>query len=141
MQRNDRFRDDDWRRPGWRDGPDRRCDADPVEHLADLAAQAGLWASGCLAVASLAPAVLVAPLLRELLLMSGLLVCLVGLLHGERLTLERFNRQDVALALVALALIAGLFVDPATVQEFIQQAQAAAQEDTGSAGAAATGAD
>ena len=139
MQRNDRFGDDDWRRPGWRDGPDRRGDADPIEHLADLAVQAGLWASGCLAVASLAPAVLVAPLLRELLLMSAFLACVVGLLHGERLTLERFNRQDVALALAALALIADLFVDPATVQEFFQQAQAAAQDGTGSAGAAADG--
>lgn len=125
MQQNGSFRDDDWRRPGWRDGPDRRGDADPIEHLTDLALQAGLWASGCLAVASLAPAVLVAPLLRELLLMSASLVCLVGLLHGERLTLDRFNRQDVALALVALALIAGLFIDPAAVEAFAR-AQAAA---------------
>jgi hypothetical protein len=54
-----------------------------------------------------------------LLLISGFLVSMVGLLRGESLTLQAFNRQDAALLLGALGMLAALFIDPAAVQAYI----------------------
>jgi hypothetical protein len=106
--------------------------APTLEALRGPLQQAGLWAAGCLLIASSVPAVLVAPLLHELLLISGFLVSMVGLLRGESITLQAFNRQDAALLLVALGMIAALFIDPAAVQAYI------AAHDLGAA-AGATG--
>lgn len=121
---NGGYGDDDWR-ARWRYG-ERRRRPEHVEALVDLALQVGLWAAGCLAIASLTPAPLVPLVLRELLLVAAAALSLVGLWHEERLGLERFNRQDVALALLALALIAGFFADPAAVDAFAQSQGAVA---------------
>lgn len=91
--------------------------------VVDLLLQAGLWLAACLAAASTAPLPLLAPLLHDLLTLSALAASTLGLLHGERITLERFNRQDVALALLAAAQVAGLLTDPAAIEAYLQQAQ------------------
>jgi hypothetical protein len=101
-----------WRRPEGEPSPTAETLRGPLQ-------QAGLWAAGCLLIASTVPAVLVAPLLRELLLISSFVVSMSGLLRGETLTLQAFNRQDVALLLVALGLVAALFIDPAAIQAYI----------------------
>ena len=128
MDRNDEFRHRDWDNAplsGRDDGPwrgERRPPGDPaplIETLRGPLLQAGLWSSGCLLIASTVPAVLVAPLLHQLLLISGFLVSMVGLLRGESLTLQAFNRQDAALLLGALGMLAALFIDPAAVQAYI----------------------
>jgi len=119
-------RDDDYKHTQWqrdRQGAGRRPEGESLPLLETLRGplqQAGLWAAGCLLIASSVPAVLVAPLLHELLLISGFLVSMVGLLRGESLTLQAFNRQDAALLLVALGMIAALFIDPAAVQAYIE---------------------
>jgi hypothetical protein len=128
MDRNDEFRHRDWDNAplsGRDDEPwrgQRRPPGDPaplIETLRGPLLQAGLWSSGCLLIASTVPAVLVAPLLHQLLLISGFLVSMVSLLRGESLTLQAFNRQDAALLLLALGTIAALFIDPAAVQAYI----------------------
>lgn len=128
MDRKDQFRHQDWDNAplsGRDDEPShgkRRPEGEPspvFETLRGPLLQAGLWASGCLLLASTVPAVLVAPLLHELLLISGFVVSMFGLLRGETLRLTEFNRQDVALLLVALGMIAAVFVDPAAVQAYI----------------------
>jgi hypothetical protein len=140
MDRNDEFRHRDWDNAplsGRDDEPwrgQRRPPGDPaplIETLRGPLLQAGLWSSGCLLIASTVPAVLVAPLLHQLLLISGFLVSMVSLLRGESLTLQAFNRQDAALLLLALGTIAALFIDPAAVQAYI---------DANNLGAAAGGA-
>ncbi|GAB4224013.1 MAG: hypothetical protein Tsb0032_27710 [Kiloniellaceae bacterium] len=82
--------------------------------------ETGLWASSCLALASLVPPMLVAPVLRELLLFAAAAVSVTGLLRGEALSLRQFNRQDVALVLLFLALIAGFFIDHAALAAMTQ---------------------
>lgn len=125
VQWNGGYGDDDWRRSRWGDRPEGRARPTAVDELVDLALHGGLWVACCLAIASFAPAVLVPALLRELLLMAGFAVSVAGLWRGESLTLGRFNRQDVALALLALGVITGLFIDHAAVEAFVQ-AQGAA---------------
>jgi hypothetical protein len=129
MDRNDEFRHRDWDNAPlsgrddepWRGErrPQGEQPAPLIETLRGPLLQAGLWSSGCLLLASTVPAVLVAPLLHQLLLISGFLVSMVGLLRGESLTLQAFNRQDAALLLLALGTIAALFIDPAAVQAYI----------------------
>ena len=127
MNRNDEFRHQDWDNAPLSDRDDESSrgkrggpSGPETTPLAGLLLQAGIWAAGCLLIASTVPAVLVAPLLRELLLICGFLVSMIGLLRGETLRLTAFNRQDVALLLVALGMIAALFVDPAAVQAYIE---------------------
>lgn len=126
MNRNDQFRHQDWDNAplsGREDDEKRRERREPPQpgspDPAGLLLQVGLWAAGCLLLASTVPAVLVAPLLRELLLISGFLMSMIGFLRGETLTLQGFNRQDAALLLVALGMIAALFIDHAAVQAYI----------------------
>ena len=127
MQHRGRFDDDRWHRRNWRDGHGDEGAAKLFAELREVLTHAGLWAAGCLALASLMPPVLVAPLLRELLLLVAVGVSLTALARGETLNLRRFNGQDAALLLVALALVAGLFVDPAALQSFVEAGAAAAQ--------------
>jgi hypothetical protein len=127
MQPRGRFDDDRWHRRNRQQGHGDNGSAEIFAELRELLTQAGLWAAGCLAVASMMPPVLVAPVLRELLLLSAVLVSLTCLPRGEKLSLRHFNRQDVALALVALALIAGLFVDHAALETLAQESAAARQ--------------
>ena len=116
MRWNWGFGDDDWRgsRRDGRRHESRRPAA--VEELVDLALHGGLWFAGCLAITSCAPGVLAPLLLRELLYLAACAVAVVGLWRGENLTLEGFNHQDVALALLGLGMTAGLFVDPDAVE-------------------------
>lgn len=128
MNRKDEFRHRDWDNAPLSERDDepwhgqRRPEGEPsmLESLRGPLLQAGIWASGCLLIASTVPAVLVAPLLRELLLICGFVVSMIGLLRGETLTLQAFNRQDAALLLVALGMIAALFVDHTAVQAYIE---------------------
>lgn len=119
MQHRRWFDDDWWNR---REGDRREGAAETLDELRDMAVQAALLVSACLALASLVPPVLVAPLLRELLLFSAAFVSLAALLRGEALTMRHFNRQDVALLLLALAMTAGFFIDPAAVEAMTQSA-------------------
>ena len=142
MNRNEQFRHQDWDNAPLNEGQGDDCGRDrqtPPEPgsipLAGLLLQAGLWASGCLVIASTAPVVLVAPLLRELLVMTAFAVSMIGLLRGERLTLRAINRQDVALLLIALAMIAALFIDHAAVQAYVDTLNA----DSAAGAAAASG--
>lgn len=143
MNRNGQFRKQDWdnapisrgddHRPGgWNGGPN----APGLRSMApaQVFRQAGIWAACCLVIASTAPAVLVAPLLRELLIMAAFVLSMLGLLRGESLTLKAFNRQDVALLLIAGAMLAALFIDHAAVAAYIETL------DTGSAASAAAAA-
>lgn len=119
------FGHDRWSRRRWRDRRRERRNSGGerggvVETLSDLALQAGLWAAGCLAIASTVPTVLMAPVLRELLLIAAISVSAFGLLRGEPLTLAQFNRHDVALLLVALAMVSGLFVDHMAIEAYFE---------------------
>jgi hypothetical protein len=112
----------DWRHRDRR-GAGRRAIGD----LWDFALRCGLWASGCLALAAQLPPVLAAPVLRELLLLCAVSHGLLGLFRGERASLESFNRQDLALVLVGLAMVAGFFVDAEALSRFaVMQTEAAA---------------
>lgn len=117
------FERGDWRHGRWHrlGGGDPRA-PEPL----DLLLQAGLWLAGVLALASVAPPELLPAVARELLFYVAFLVSVVGLLRGESLTLTRFNRQDVALALLAAAQVAGLLIDPAAVEAYLRQVEAAA---------------
>ncbi len=139
MQRRDSFDGDPWNRRDWnrrdwdnRDRDDRGGTREraAAAGIGELLQRAGLWAAGCLALASLALAALVAPLLRELLLLSAVVESMTALLRGETLTLQQVNRQDVAMLLLALGLLAGLFVDHAALQALVE---------SGGQGAAAAG--
>ncbi len=125
MNRKDEFRHQDWDNAPLsdREHDSRQEPRGPQEPesapLSALLLHAGMWAAGCLLIASTVPSVLIAPLLRELLVMSAFAVSMIGLLRGERLTLQAFNRQDVALLLLGLGMVAALFIDPAAVQAYI----------------------
>ncbi|WP_193370003.1 hypothetical protein [Pelagibius marinus] len=131
MQHRGWFDDGHWRRGHGRRRDGERGASDLIARLRDVLLETGLWAAGSLAAASLMPPVLVAPLLRELLLFSAAFVSLSALFRGEALTLRRVNRQDVAMLLLALALIAGLFVEPEAVRAFVESGAAG---QAGSAG-------
>lgn len=126
MNRNDEFRHQDWDNAPLSDREEesRQQPRGPQEPetapLSALLLHAGIWAAGCLLIASTVPPVLMAPLLRELLMMSAFAVSMIGLLRGDRLTLQVFNRQDVALLLLGLAMITAFFIDHAAVQAYIE---------------------
>ena len=122
MQRDDSYNRNHWNRRDWDDRRGTPETAEVWAELGGLLRRTGIWVAGCLALASLMPPVLVAPLLRELLLLSAVVESMTGLLRGESLTLQQFNRQDVALLLLAFGLCAGLFVDHAALQALVQTA-------------------
>lgn len=122
MQRHEGFDKNHWNRSGWNDRPSVRGGESPLAALGGVLKRTGLWAAACLATASLAPSVLVAPLLREMLLLSAVFHSLAASLRGETLNLHQFNSQDVAMLLLALGLVAGLFVDLAALEAYLQAA-------------------
>jgi len=126
MNRNDQFRHQDWdnaplseREDGSRQGPGGPPEPES-KPLSALLLHAGIWAAGCLLIASAVPPVLTAPLLRELLVMSAFAVSMIGLLRGETLTLKAFNRQDAAVMLLGLGMVAAFFIDHAAVRAYIE---------------------
>lgn len=126
MNRKDEFRHQDWDNAPLSDREDdsrqdsRGPQGPEPAALSALLLHAGIWAAGCLLIASTVPGVLMAPLLRELLVMSAFAVSMIGLLRGDTLTLKAFNRQDVALLLLGLGMIVAFFIDHAAVQAYIE---------------------
>jgi hypothetical protein len=76
----------------------------------------GLMLALCLALASLAPAPLLACSLTS---MAAWVAAATALLRGETIEWTRWNRWDVALAFFALSIAAGWFVDLQAVEAFV----------------------
>lgn len=85
-----------------------------------LVLEAGLIAALCVFFASLAPGVVFAAALSSLLSTASLLVGAVALLRMERPTVTALSHWDVALALLALSIAAGWFVDPQAISAFVE---------------------
>jgi hypothetical protein len=79
----------------------------------------GLMLALCLALASLAPAPLLALSLSSLTSMAAWVAAATALLRGETIEWTRWNRWDVALAFFALSIAAGWFVDLQAVEAFV----------------------
>ncbi len=72
-------------------------------------------------VASMLPAPLVAPVMRELLLLSAFGAVFVAVLRQDRLFADEFTAWDQAAMLAFIGLLCGLFVDPEAVSEALNE--------------------
>ncbi len=89
-----------------------------LEHPAFIRV-AGVF-SIALFAASLFPSALVAVVLQEILLISGLAFATHALITRETFDNQRFNRWDEAALLAGIAILSGFFVDPEAARQTLE---------------------
>lgn len=82
-------------------------------------------------LASHLPPVFVAAALRDLLFIAAAVTSVLALVRGDRVWAPCLTRWDEAAILTAMALVAGLFVDPAALQSAGQQLMSDTTATTG----------
>ncbi len=101
--------------------PDKRA-PDHQVHNRRVFTRLGIMAAVALFMASAMPPALVAPALSSLLCLFAVASGMVAGLTSERLFADHLTRWDQGAFLLALSILAGLFVDPEALRVAVEQA-------------------